>query len=497
MKRIAIALLSMTAVAQEPPQHTRTHALAAEQHLGEVELDSGAVSAEIEAAPVDYTVPAVLNGVPLEGLADVHLEVQLRYTAAGVLGSRAAGEFVPHQKVHVTIVNTTTSSEETTSEFDLLPHVGRDEGWHYASNVLLPPGDSEDDPFSDTYHVTVAIEPAIVVATHADASPPSGLFLREAPLVIFDADVVFGGISVMPVGDVTEQLDRVQAYLDIRTALDASDFATVVSLFDTGLKGMVESRMNLEGYDTVRGITDAQLADLLTNVSAAIDQTGPTPDCFFEGEVVTSECKEWIKKGIERAFYLSMLHEIDEALEAIEAGAFDAVEGAAHKWDEAWAYFQALKPTVASRQANCDSGRFGTEIVCDMDAAMEQAALDGTNALLTEGGAGFEDARAEFERKLLQIETLSLVHEIIAMREKVVAVDDAGFNKARTEARAFYRTISYLFSSRDDATFTAALEDRDSASFLQDEAVALVELVNETMSDLLASDEQVATEVIP
>lgn len=497
MRTIAALLPVAAALAGDPPQHPRTRALAAEQVIAELELYGGAVEAEIEAAPVDYTVPAVLNGVPMDGLADIHLELQLRYAAAGVLSSRNAGEFVPHQKIGVTIVNTTTSSADTTIELDLLPHVGRAEGWHYASNVLLPPGDSEDDPFNDTYRVTMTVEPAIQVAVHGDAQPASGLFRREGPLTIFDADVVFGGITVMPVGDVQEQLDRVQAYLDIRTALDASDFATAASLFESVLEGMVESRMDPAGYDAARGITDAELADLLTNIEEALGQTGPEPDCFVDGAAVASECKEWIKKGIERAFYLSILHEIDEALLAIAAGELDAVEGAAHKWDEAWAYYQALKPTVGGRQGNCDSGRFGAGIVCGMDAAIEQAALEGANALLTGGGAGFESARAEFERKLLQIEYLSAVHEIIAMREKVIAADDAGFNKARTEARAFYRTIAHLFSSANDATLTAAFVDRDMASFEQGDAVDLVEIVNQTMNGLLSADELAATEVIP
>ncbi|MEK6606277.1 MAG: iron transporter [Myxococcota bacterium] len=504
MKRLTFALLCATAARAEeaeeaggPPQHPRTRALAAEQVLSENDLYGGAVEAELEAAPLDFTVPTLLNGVEMDGLADFHLELQLRYAAANVLGGRNAGEFVPYQKVHVTIVNTTTASADDTIEMDLVPHAGHAEGWHYASNVLLPPGDSEADPFEDAYRVTVTLAPAMTIATHADASPPSGLFARVEPLVLFDRDVAFGGILQMPVGDVEEQLDRVAAYADILAALDANDFSGAAASFEASLAGMFEGRMDVAGYDAARGITEAQLADLSTNVESALAQTGPAPDCLTGGAVVASECKEWIKKGIERAFYLSILHEIDEARRAIAEGALDAVEGAAHKWDEAWAYFRALEATAGKRQTNCDDGRFGAGIACGMEAAIEAALLSGANAILIGGGAGFDAARAVVERELLQVEYLAVVHEIIAMREKILVADDAGYNKARVEARAFYRTIAYLFAADDDAVLIQAFEERDSTTFAQGDAVTLVESLNATMNGLLQADELAQTEVIP
>ena len=128
-----------------------------------------------------------------------------------------------------------------------------------------------------------------------------------------------------------------------------------------------------------------------------------------------------------------------------------------------------------------------------MEAAIEAALLSGANAILIGGGAGFDAARAVVERELLQVEYLAVVHEIIAMREKILVADDAGYNKARVEARAFYRTIAYLFAA-DDAVLIQAF-GRDSTTFAQGDAVTLIE--PERDDERPAQADELAQTVIP
>ncbi|MBI2896871.1 MAG: iron transporter [Deltaproteobacteria bacterium] len=482
----ALMLTGLPAVAAgaDPPRHPRARPLGAEQRIAETTLLGGAVEAEVEAAEVAFTTPTFWNGAPQDGLADVHFEVQLRYAATRVLGGRNAGEFVPYQKVHVRIENTTTASEENVLEMDLAPHVGHGEGWHYASNVLLPPGDDEVDPFNDVYRVTVTIELGLPVMLHVDSMPASRLFQEGQPTVVFDGDVVFGGISGLPVGDVTAQLERVQAYADMKAALDAGDLDGALEAFESTLEEPFGDRMDPAGYDASRGLDSHELADLLPNVVDALVQEEVGPDCLVDSEVVSAECEEWIEKGTARFFYLSVLHEIDECLGDVAEGDLDAVDGAAHKWDEAWAYSQALGELVSKRETNCDAGRFGAAIDCAIGEDLARALLDGASALVVSGGVGLDTAIAGVERRLVQIFYLGVVHEIIAMREKVLAADDAGYNKARVEARAFYRTIAHLVGAADDAVLDAAFEDRE-PDLGRDEAVELVQSVGGALDDVL------------
>ena len=138
------ALLATHAFAQAP-KHPRAPEFPAELVLDEVELFGGAIHAVVEVANVDVLTPGYLNGRTANGLADIHFEVQLRAAKDNVLGARVAGEFIPYQNIRVRIENVSTPSSEVL-EFRLAPHLGRFEGWHYASNVILPPSNTTGKP---------------------------------------------------------------------------------------------------------------------------------------------------------------------------------------------------------------------------------------------------------------------------------------------------------------------------------------------------------------
>jgi uncharacterized protein involved in high-affinity Fe2+ transport len=138
--------------------------------LMEEEIADGAVLAVIEVAPPDQIENVSQPSIPKDD-AQLHFEAQLRYTGQ-VLGGRVAGEFVPYLMVQLTIVNDATGERLDTR---LRPHVGVAEGWHYASNLILP-GDSP------TYSTTVTIEGPIPFDGLAPAESIDGTIVTRNDL---------------------------------------------------------------------------------------------------------------------------------------------------------------------------------------------------------------------------------------------------------------------------------------------------------------------------
>ena len=159
--------------------------------VSSAEIFGGAIEATFTVSPPDPYSPAVLNGVPESGVADLRVKVGLNYLAEGQLGSRNAGEFVPYQKVTIRVENLTTLDAENTVEFDLVPAVSASEGWHYASEVRLPPVGSEDDLLSDEFRVSIVSISWGSVSLHADAQPASKLF---RPASATDTSILFDGL---------------------------------------------------------------------------------------------------------------------------------------------------------------------------------------------------------------------------------------------------------------------------------------------------------------
>ncbi len=162
--------------------------------VSEAELFGGAIAAGVTISAPDPFSPAVLNGVPESGESDLRLKVDYRYRAPGQLGSRNAGEFVPYQRVTVRIENLSTTDPDSAVEFDLAPAVSVAEGWHYASEVRLPPLASNEDVLLDRFLVQISSISLGSVALHFDAQPASSLFRPGTELdrvEIFDGEIDF------------------------------------------------------------------------------------------------------------------------------------------------------------------------------------------------------------------------------------------------------------------------------------------------------------------
>jgi hypothetical protein len=89
-----------------------------------------------------------------------------------VLGGRVANEFVPYLNVQAHIVNDLTGE---VLDITLRPHVGIEEGLHYAANVILP-GDAP------TYSLSVAISGPQLFDGSASATSVEGKIVTHSDI---------------------------------------------------------------------------------------------------------------------------------------------------------------------------------------------------------------------------------------------------------------------------------------------------------------------------
>ncbi len=498
------ALLASHAFAQIP-KNPRSPAFPVEIELSELKLFGNTIEAVVEVSEVDTLTPPFLNGQISTGLADMHFEVHLFSEQDKVFGTRIAGEFIPHQRVNVRIENRSAPGSDVL-DFDLVPHVGLEEGWHYASNVALPPLSATGNPFNDDYLVTVTLFSDNALAIHSDATPPATLFRGTDGIVIFDAITKLGPqttgdgtgtdagmppaiiVTELPAGNVDKQQALVAQLGTLKDTLP--DFVSAGAIYraDTGFGETLESSFQKfedpARYNDSRGLTTTVLQTAEDTVANALDQQPIGNDCNVDGIAIPDECNQWIDKGGQRMFYLNLLHEIDGAVEKVGNGIFDAVDGAAHSWDEGWAFWQAISGTAGKREGNCQASEFGdsANIDCDLVGSVDAALLTGSNAILGNNGEGLAEQIAILEERLNQVFYLAIFHEVVGMRQK--NDDEAGFNVARVEGAAFFTTIAYLVPGFD----ASALEDRDPTNFTQSVAQDFMQRLKTAFTGIVGAD---------
>ncbi len=468
--------LALDALAQAP-KNPRGATLFTKKVLAEKAVFGGAITATVEVAPVDELTPAYVNGQSTAALADMLISVQLRAAQDNVFGARVAGEFIPYQTVRVQITNLSQAGSETLS-VKLAPHVGQAEGWHYASNIALPPVASAGDPFGDLYGITVTLESDDSLYVHSDALPPSSLLVKPGILTLYNDTTKLGtagggsaGIapSTLPLGNVDKQVALVDQFKLMESKLPDFVGASVVYTADTGHGETLQSAFNKYEdpgrYHASRGLTATHLSTAEDNVANALANrpTGPAPDCNRAGVIHPLECGEWVEKGAQRMIYLNLLHELDEIQPKVAAGNTDAISGAGHNWDEAWAFWQAINGTAKSREANCTKPEFGpaANVDCNLVNSVDTALQLGAT-IVAQGGTGIQSQIDIIEQRLTQIWYLAVYHEVFSMRSKDPG-DTAAFGKARAEGVAFFKNIEYLVPGFD----ATALNNPDQAAFTQ------------------------------
>ena len=522
MRQIQIVMILLCTVMAshtfaQAPKDPRAPSVSAIE-LGEAELFGETIEAVVEIAEVTTLVPAIVNGQVSNNLADMYFQVRLFAERAQVFGARNAGDFIPYQRMRVQIINRSNPGAGILA-FDLVPTLGNDAGWSYGSNVALPSSDPLGNPFNDQYLLEVTMFSDNVLAVHYDAVPPSALFRDTGGVPILTTVTSFGSsgnvpqtpsgssgsiaptgvppATTMPIGNVDKQQALVSNFETMNAALP--DFATASILYgsDTGFgENLKTSFIKYEDpsrYAASRGLTAAVLASAEDNVANALAQRPIGNDCNVNGTIFPMECGEWAEKGAQRMFYLNLLHEFDEVIEKVPAGEIDAISGAGHNWDEAWAFWQAIRGTATSREGNCEGAEFGTpaNIDCDLVDSIDNAFLAGASTIAS-GGTGIQTHISIIETRLTQIFYLAVYHEIVSMRGKAPG-DLEAFGKARAEARAFFSNINYL-APNFDAT---AIDDREQAIFTQTQAQDFMQRLSSAFANILTATRRGNPTTIP
>lgn len=136
---------------------------------------------------LNVTEVAIPGGNEEPRFPDIHISLKANYSAAGVLGSHAAGDFVPYLIVNARITNLDTSE---ILRVRLLPEVSFVDGYSYGHNIALVEalGISELG-----YAVAVSISPpALVGDPDGTAEGANGLAISNG------ASPLSPGISVGP-----------------------------------------------------------------------------------------------------------------------------------------------------------------------------------------------------------------------------------------------------------------------------------------------------------
>jgi uncharacterized protein involved in high-affinity Fe2+ transport len=175
----------------------------AEVLLLQQELAGGAIRVILEVAPPDR-ITASPPSIPPEQ-AHIHLEAQIRYVQ-DVFGGRVANEFVPYLDVQALIVNDLT---DEALQIRLRPHIGIEEGLHYAANITLP-GDAPTFSLSvlitgprpvDGSQPDASVDDLIV--THSDITPAiPGSVLDAATTITLNTSISLASIIL---GEDTEE----------------------------------------------------------------------------------------------------------------------------------------------------------------------------------------------------------------------------------------------------------------------------------------------------
>ncbi|KAI3427249.1 hypothetical protein D9Q98_007183 [Chlorella vulgaris] len=280
--------------------------------------------------------------------------------------------------------------------------------------------------------------------------------------------------------DVQGYLDISQDVCDIAAAADASDWATADTLYRVGrnsIRSTGELR-TLQGWAIDGSDEEAHWglfsryygndsAWLDTFITAGLEGEDPWTSDAARAQIV--------KKGIQSNLLTAyMFHEVDEAVEEIEAGETDPAGGAPHVIDEAAAIYFSNKcaaggiADVATKRATT----FGT-LVAAADGtcvaptnvaaaaalkAMQAAALAGDVAAYSTAAMGLEKVIVTIFTQATLTYASELQEIVEAGSETAGALPDTA--EAAAEGTAFFRTIAPLVaqvSEEDAATISALL----------------------------------------
>ncbi len=235
---------------------------------------------------------------------------------------------------------------------------------------------------------------------------------------------------------------------DIARLVDEGDFEGAAEVYRGGgasvaddgtvrtLAGFATREDAQHGLDDYYG-TPTPLDDF---VSAALEGTGP-----FAGEADDVRA-QGVEKGVQNQLMVAwVVHELSSALEKADEGNFDPAEGAAHNWDEAWAFYHGAQPDcapygTADRRA-ADFGTVGEGDTALANEAILAAMVAGRDALL-DGDLEAAEAAANAVMQGLTITYSQAAIRYATLVEQDLAEGDPDqAREHQAEGLAFWRVI--------------------------------------------------------
>lgn len=249
----------------------------------------------------------------------------------------------------------------------------------------------------------------------------------------------------------------IQDVCDFAAAVDRKNFTLAADIYAAGLNN---PKKTLKGWaqSDHSGAPYFDLYAAYFNDSLWIDnwvEAGLTGEGPFTDEGARSQV---VKKGTQSNLLVYyMFHEVDEGLEAIEAGKLDAVTGAPHKIDEGaalWFGAGCEKGNIAN-VANKRGSSWGTMVNTTegCTAATNVAAAKALSAMQAAGLAGdaaaYKAAAAELEKNVVIVyaqATMAYAQEVAEMLAETPAKPT---EEEQAEGYTFFRTIAPLVAKVD------------------------------------------------
>ena len=474
--------------------------------LGEFFLSGAAINATLELAPVDILNPGVLNGALNQAdsngdgtpdyiqNADAHLELQVRYRRnAPNLGGRVSGEFVPFLRVSVSMTNTTTGETLT---FNLLPHVGLAEGWHYASNVDLP-----GTPQSDTYDMIVRLSPPTGAAKHSDIAGDIeiGSYLDTA------VTITLTGVSHIDLNNPDALLGPTA--VNVSEDMPAGTFNPRTPTPDADRRLLAQQAIDVLARQAPRPV--AAMADqyfqFLQAFTRQVDTTLETPRlnddivqalASLRNDIAPDAAAQVVLTTLLRVFFEAAQANLTQVTTAdiFEDKTLSPTAGAYHFWDEASVYARALASTVgreshlrvlapsratiglapghaitSGADLGVDDPTFAALTLAPMLDKTVMAAFErGQRAIdndIGDGDMGDTDTdltELNVQQQIIRFSLrrgfyIAVLRELDSVLDKLQAGDVSGAEVNRVEAMAFYRILQSAVA-QDNAAGSATIE---------------------------------------
>lgn len=207
--------------------------------LEDQRIAGGAISLGLTLTPPEPLDFPSAERTPLPGgneepgaLADLHLALDVRYTADNILGSARAGDFVPFLIVQARLENLDDGARFTTF---LVPEVSLSSGYHYGRNLRLI---DSLGPSEAGYLINLSIIPPSLAGDPSAVSPGASLLEQQRGSSALSPGITVGpDLAPFTAGTVLTVVPMAERQFSITTAAAAFTLQDFLPLEEEGSAG--------------------------------------------------------------------------------------------------------------------------------------------------------------------------------------------------------------------------------------------------------------------